>query len=52
MKFVKEEEEKTGNFIFQKNKITLNVAAFVIIVLIALIIGVVISGKVIGVFGN
>ncbi len=44
MPFVKEEERKTRNYIFQKDTKTLTTAAFVAIVLVVLIIGVVISG--------
>jgi len=44
MPFVKEENEKTRNYIFQKDTKTLSTTAFVAIVLIVLIIGVVISG--------
>lgn len=44
MPFVKEDEEKTRNYIFQKDTKTLTTTAFVAIVLIILIIGVVVSG--------
>lgn len=44
MPFVKEENEKTRNYIFQKDTKTLSTTTFVAIVLIVLIIGVVISG--------
>ncbi|MCK7591801.1 hypothetical protein M0G43_14525 [Subsaxibacter sp. CAU 1640] len=44
MPFIKEENEKTKNYIFQKDTKTLSTTTFVVIVLIVLIIGVVISG--------
>jgi len=44
MPFIKEEEAKTRNFIFKKDTRTLTTAAFVGIVLVLLIIGVIISG--------
>ncbi|MBP2830708.1 hypothetical protein J8281_00795 [Aquimarina sp. U1-2] len=44
MKFVKEEEEQREDYIFQKNTKTKFGTKFIIIVLIALIAGVAISG--------
>lgn len=44
MPFIKEEEKKTNNYIFQKDSKTLTTAAFVSIVLIVLILGVIASG--------
>ncbi|WP_228852134.1 hypothetical protein [Aegicerativicinus sediminis] len=44
MKFVKEEEDKTDDYIFQKDQKTKSVSSFTLIVLIILILGVVASG--------
>lgn len=44
MPFVKEENEKTEEFIFQKDTKTVSTTVFVAIVLIVLIIGVIASG--------
>lgn len=44
MKFVKEDEEKRRDYIFQKDEKTKKTATFVIIALIILIIAVVASG--------
>lgn len=44
MPFIKEEEKQTRNYIFKKDTKTLTTAAFVAIVLVVLITGVVISG--------
>ena len=44
MPVVKEENDKTRNYIFQKDTKTLTTTAFVAIVLVILIIGVVVSG--------
>ncbi len=44
MPIIKEENEKTRNFIFQKDSTTLFTTTFVVIVLIVLIIGVIVSG--------
>ena len=42
--FVKEENQKTRNYIFQKNKITKSGTLIIIAVLILIIIGIVVSG--------
>lgn len=44
MPFIKEEEEKTRDYIFQKDSKTMFTTTFVIIMLIILVIGVVVSG--------
>ncbi len=44
MPFIKEENEKTKNYIFQKDTKTITTTAFVAIVLIILVIGVILSG--------
>lgn len=44
MPFIKEDENKTRNYIFQKDTKTLTTATFVAIVLVALILGVIASG--------
>lgn len=44
MNFIKEEDEKTRDYIFQKDTITKSTTMFVAIVLIVLIIAVVLSG--------
>ena len=44
MKFIKDEDEKTRNYILQKDETTKKTSAFVIAVLILLVIGVIISG--------
>ncbi len=44
MPFIKEEDKKTRNYIFQKDTKTVKTAVFVGIVLVALIIGVILSG--------
>ncbi|MGJ8592611.1 MAG: hypothetical protein ACSHXF_08690 [Aquaticitalea sp.] len=44
MPFIKEDEEKTRNYIFQKDSKTLSTTVFVVIVLFILIGGVVASG--------
>jgi len=44
MKFIKEDEDKTRNYIFQKDEKTKSVATFTLIVLIVLVIGVIASG--------
>ncbi|WP_169514418.1 hypothetical protein [Gelidibacter mesophilus] len=44
MSFIKEEEEKTNDYIFQKDATTKSTTMFVAIVLVVLIIGVIISG--------
>ncbi|WP_411768071.1 hypothetical protein [Winogradskyella sp. A3E31] len=50
MKFVKDEDEKRDDYIFQKDKITKKTAKFVIIALIILIIAVIASGVHFGYF--
>lgn len=44
MPFIKEEYQKTRNFIFKKDTRTLTSTAIIAVVLIILIIGVIISG--------
>lgn len=44
MKFIKEDDEKTRDYIFQKDEKTKSVSTFTLIVLIILILGVVASG--------
>ena len=44
MKFIKDEDEKTRNYILQKDETTKKTSAFVIAVLVLLVIGVIISG--------
>lgn len=44
MSFIKEEEDKTRDYIFQKDATTKSTTTFVAIILVLLIIGVVISG--------
>lgn len=44
MSFIKEEDEKTRDYIFQKDTTTKSTALFVGIILVVLIIGVLISG--------
>lgn len=44
MPIIKDENDKTRNFIFQKDSKTIFTTTFIIIVLIILVIGVVISG--------
>ncbi|WP_299676401.1 hypothetical protein [uncultured Dokdonia sp.] len=50
MKFIKEEEEKRDDYIFQKNDITVNTTRFIVGVLIALAIAVVATGFYLDVF--
>lgn len=44
MKFVKEDKENRRDYILQKDKKTVGISTFVIIVLIVLIVGVIASG--------
>jgi len=44
MGLIKEEDEKRGNYILQKDKTTKGVATFVIIALVILVIAVIASG--------
>lgn len=44
MPFIKEDKEPTNEYIFQKDSKTISVTAFVAIVLVFLIFGVVLSG--------
>jgi hypothetical protein len=44
MKFVKEEDEKTRNYIFQKDEKTKKTTAFVAIMLVVLVAAVIASG--------
>ena len=44
MKFIKEDEEKTRDYIFQKDEKTKSVTTFTLIVLIILVLGVIASG--------
>lgn len=44
MPFIKEEHQKTRNFIFKKDTRTLTSTAIIAVILILLIIGVVVSG--------
>lgn len=44
MKFVKEDEENRRDYILQKDKKTVNISRFVIIVLILLVVCVIVSG--------
>lgn len=44
MSFIKDEEEKTRDYIFQKDATTKSTTLFVAIVLIVLVIGVIVSG--------
>ncbi|MCK0124423.1 hypothetical protein MWU76_08405 [Gelidibacter sp. F2691] len=44
MSFIKEEDEKTADYIFQKDDTTKSTTLFVAIVLVVLVVGVVVSG--------
>lgn len=44
MPFIKEDNEKTKDYIFQKDTKTISTATFVVIVLVILIFGVIASG--------
>ncbi|MEZ4803406.1 MAG: hypothetical protein R2797_11595 [Gelidibacter sp.] len=44
MPFIKEENQKTRKYIFQKDTKTLTTTAFIVIVLLLLILGVIASG--------
>ncbi len=44
MKFIKDEDEKTRDYILQKDKTTKNTSVFIIVVLVLLFIGVIVSG--------
>lgn len=44
MQFIKEEDKKTQNYIFQKDTKTITITTLVAIILVILIFGVVVSG--------
>jgi len=44
MSFIKEEDEKTKDYIFQKDDTTKSTTLFVAIVLVILVVGVIVSG--------
>lgn len=44
MPFIKDENEKTRNYIFQKDSKTIFTTTFVVIMLVLLVIGVIVSG--------
>ncbi len=44
MQFIKEEDKKTRNYIFQKDTKTITITTLVAIILVILIFGVVVSG--------
>ncbi|MHA7056966.1 hypothetical protein ACWGOQ_0007080 [Aquimarina sp. M1] len=50
MKFVKDDEEKRSDYILQKNPKTKFGVKFIVIVLALLIVGVIVSGLILGYF--